>query len=141
MTNETPAQQPAPRPPWRRISEVVRDPSIWQDLDRVELEQLEGSDFVVHDVMFLRGSMGDVPGDFAVMLITNPDDGEVETWLANGVTVPQGALTTMCGGIVAVRKLKQIMGIDPPGKNQLPLLMSAAKRTNKIGKYDYWDLT
>lgn len=132
--------QPHP-PTYQRVGAIIRDPAIWLDVERVDAETIDGSEIVVHDAMFLPGSKGNEPGDYAVMLISSPRDfptsDEKDT---TGKPLPQNARTTSLGGEVVVRKLKAIMGIEPKGQNQLPVVGMLIKQANRAGTYEYWDL-
>lgn len=136
-------EQDAPFAPfYRRVSEVIRDPSEWSDLPQVDVNALEGAELVIHDVMFLRGSIGERPDmDYAIFLFAGPETPPRmamprSTWAANGFQ------TSMCGGAVFVRKLKQLTGYgaDFAGEpNQLPMLGRLIKRQGTRYPTPYFD--
>lgn len=139
MNSETNSQGPV-APFYKRVGEIIRDPSIWENVDRVDAEAIEGSEIVVHDVMFLRGTMGDTPGDYAVLLFAGPDDAMTGGGIdGNGKELPENAHTTMIGGQVFVRKMKLISGELPDTSNQLPILGRLVMPRNRADKYNYWD--
>jgi len=116
---------------YRRVSEVIRDPAEWQDFEQVDVDLLDGSEIVVHDVMFLRGDYERPDPDFAIVLFAGPEDGIADERL-NGRPVPVNARTTSCGGAVFVRKLKQLSGYaadDAP--SLLPILGRVVRRQSK----------
>lgn len=141
MTTEPEQAQPV-APFYRRVSEIIRDPSEWANFPQVDVATLEGSTIVVHDVMFLRGNIGQRDDmDYAILIFGGPDDApEVQT--PNGVQVPRNARTTMCGGSVFVRKLKQLAGHGPANAsdgNMLPVAGRIARRQGKNFPTPYFD--
>lgn len=129
-------------PYYRRVSEVIRDPSEWNDLPQVEIDALEGAEIVVHDVMFLRGTMGERSDmDYAIILFGGPTTPPPsafprESWAKSGIQ------TSMCGGAVFVRKLKQLngYGVDYAGEpNQLPMLGRVIRRQGSRWPTPYYD--
>lgn len=134
--------KPAPAPFYRRVSEIIRDPSEWQDIPQVEIDQLDGSEIVIHDVMFLRGDFDRADPDYAIVLFASPEDAPLAGG-HNGRSMPVNARTTSCGGSVFVRKLKTLSGYgDDDAPSLLPILGRVVRRQSKAaGKpqpyYDY----
>lgn len=123
-------EQPA-APFYRRVTEVIRDPAEWQDFEQVDIDLLDGSEIVVHDVMFLRGDYERADPDFAVVLFAGPEDG-IDPVALNGRPVPVNARTTSCGGAVFVRKLKMLSAYkDDAAASMLPILGRVVRRQSR----------
>lgn len=139
MTNE---QQQPDAPFYRRVSEIIRDPGEWIDFPQVEIDQLDGAEIVVHDVMFLRGTMGNREDmDYAIILFARPEDG-IAPDRVNGREVPVQARTSMCGGSVFVRKMKQLSAYGEAhagNASALPILGKVVKRQGKTQPLPYYD--
>lgn len=130
--SETPEPDAAPVAPfYKRVSEIIRDPAEWSDIPQVEINELDGSEIVVHDVMFLRGEYERSDPDYAIILFGGATDGIAPERL-NGHPVPVNARTTSCGGSVFVRKLKMLSGYgDEDAPTQLPILGRVVRRQSK----------
>lgn len=132
----------APAPFYKRVSEVIRDPSEWADLPQIDIDALEGAEVVIHDVMFLRGNIGErADMDYAIILFAGPNVAPPssfprDSWKAHDIQ------TSMCGGAVFVRKMKQLTGygVDYAGEpNQLPMLGRVIKRLGTRYPTPYYD--
>ena len=130
-------------PFYARVDQYIRDPSIWAELERIHVDLLDGSPIVIHDVMFLAGDLGTtVGGDYAVFAFAGPDDAPGRE-LIGGVPLPDNAKTSMCGGAVFVRKLKQLAAIGPENEgrvNRLPILGKIVRRVSPNFTTPYYDL-
>lgn len=130
-------------PFYARVDQYIRDPSIWADLERVHVDLLDGSPIVIHDVMFLAGDLGAAGAtDYAVFAFAGPDDAPGRE-LIGGVPLPDNAKTSMCGGAVFVRKLKQLAAIGPENEgrvNRLPILGKIVRRVSPNFPTPYYDL-
>lgn len=124
--DETPAA-----PFYKRVSEIIRDPAEWQEFEQVDIDLLDGSEIVIHDVMFLRGEYERSDPDFAIILFAGPED-RIAPERLNGRPVPENARTAACGGSVFVRKLKMLAHHpDADGASQLPILGRVVRRQSK----------
>lgn len=115
----------APAAPfYSRVGDFIRDPAAWQDFEKVDFDQLDGSEIVVHDVMFLKGDFQKADPDYAIILFARVEDGIAPERVA-GREVPVNARTTASGGSVLVRKLKQLSAYGPGNEgrtNVLPVI-------------------
>lgn len=129
-------------PSYRRISEVIRDPSEWADLPQVDVNALEGAEIVVHDVMFLRGNVGErADMDYCIVLFAGPEVAPPSAF-PRSVWGKNGIQTTMCGGAVFVRKMKQLSAYGPEwsaGESELPMLGRVIKRLGTRYPTPYYD--
>ena len=140
ITGETVDSSAPFAPVYRRVGDVIRDPSIWEELPRLTLEQLKDIEIVVHDAMFLVGNYPDrADNSYAIIMFATPADGPTDVRIG-GVFIPTGASTALVGGEVAVRKLKQLAGVNPVGRSQLPILGRFVMRDSKVqGHQPYAD--
>jgi len=75
----------------KRVSDVASSGEFYPDLPRVKFDELVDKDVVVHDITERKGDKGEY------LLIALAEDGKSK--------VPTH--TTICGGVVIVRKLKE----------------------------------
>lgn len=81
----------------RRVGQVVSG-TLWPDLPQVQLQDVLGTDLLLQDCTFLRGSYTDPVtreiSTYAVIKFADVETGEEKT--------------TLCGGNVVVRKLREL---------------------------------
>lgn len=138
MTNEQ-TEKPA-APFYKRISEIIRDPAMWQDVPRVEPEDVIGIEIVIHDAIILTGEIGGKATEYAVVLFAGPADAPEAEQMPTGVMVPENARTTLLGGGVVARKLRMLSGQMEGHRNQLPVMMTLVQRRNRANTSTYWDV-
>lgn len=113
----------APAAPFlKRVSDVIRDPSIWEHISRAEIEALVGEDFAILDAMFLPGNLGVNPSDYAIVLAASPAD-------------LSDQFTFACGGGVFVSKVKKLVA-----DGELPILATLIQRKSSTYPTPYYDL-
>lgn len=125
VTGEIKDEKDVPAAPvapfWKRISDVIRDPAMWDEFQRAEIDALVDTEFVVLDVIFLDGTIGEKQTEYAVFLGCDP-------------TNPDDKFTSLCGGSVFVRKMHTL--ID--GGN-MPILGELVRRKSQSFPTPYYD--